>query len=159
MASSERQERNNRSRDMRKIDHPNYNSWFNMVARCTRPHHPAFKWYGGRGIKVCKRWLDFEAFCEDMGDRPQGLTLDRINGNRGYFKSNCRWVTQYQQTRNTSQNVFITYLGRTLIMNDWADELGIARGAFRKRRYDGWSIKRMIETPPAPNSKQNWKAT
>ena len=79
---------------------PTYRSWADMVKRCTNPNSWAWKYYGGRGIKVCKRWVDFRNFLNDMGDRPKDLTLDRINNDRGYKLSNCRWATRAQQSQN-----------------------------------------------------------
>lgn len=79
-----------------------------MVARCTRRSHHRYRDYGGRGIKVCDRWLGrngFVNFLADMGERPEGLTLDRIDVNRGYEKSNCRWATQEEQMRNQRRHV------------------------------------------------------
>lgn len=79
---------------------PTYRSWTAMKVRCSYEKHPAFKNYGGRGIKVCDRWDEFENFLEDMGERPSGRTLDRIENDKDYFKSNCRWATPTQQTAN-----------------------------------------------------------
>lgn len=76
-------------------------SWSGMKQRCLNPHHPQYKDYGGRGIRVCKRWLnDYEAFLEDMGERPPGMTLDRVDNDRGYFKDNCKWSTRKEQANN-----------------------------------------------------------
>jgi hypothetical protein len=71
-----------------------------MRDRCHNPNHFAFHHYGGRGITHDPRWEDFAAFLEDMGERPEGLTLDRIDPDGNYCKSNCRWATRYQQTHN-----------------------------------------------------------
>ena len=77
-----------------------YGVWRSMLARCTKPQATSFKDYGGRGITVCDRWMKFENFYEDMGDREKGLELDRIDNNRGYSKDNCRWTTSAENNRN-----------------------------------------------------------
>lgn len=79
---------------------PTYSTWSNMKTRCSNPNSDRYKFYGARGIKVCRRWLNFENFYADMGARPEGKTLDRIDNGRGYCKSNCRWATPKEQCRN-----------------------------------------------------------
>jgi hypothetical protein len=80
---------------------PTYRSWQSMKYRCYYPRNPRYPLYGGRGIRVCKRWFNsFEAFFEDMGPRPNGMTLDRLNTNGHYVPSNCRWATPAQQANN-----------------------------------------------------------
>jgi len=92
-------------------DHPVYDCWIAMRARCEKPHHPSYKHYGGRGIKV--EWQSFEDFYGDVGkDWKSGLTLDRIDNNGNYSTGNCRWVTIQEQQKNTrgnSENVGIRY--------------------------------------------------
>ena len=78
-----------------------YKAWENMKSRCFCKNNPAFHHYGGRGITICQEWLIFENFHKDMGDPPDKYTLDRINVNGNYEKSNCRWATRSQQMRNT----------------------------------------------------------
>lgn len=77
-----------------------YNSWRGMVERCTNPNHIAFKNYGGRGILVCERWALFDNFLADMGERPAGTSIDRINVDGNYEPSNCRWATNVEQQNN-----------------------------------------------------------
>lgn len=79
---------------------PVYNSWYGMVQRCTNPKRSDYEYYGGRGINVCERWLSFENFLSDMGDRPYGMTLDRINPDGDYCKDNCKWSTKSEQSSN-----------------------------------------------------------
>jgi hypothetical protein len=99
-----------------------------MKARCSNPNHPGYQNYGGRGITVCKRWLKFETFLADMGEKPAGLTLERIDNDKGYSKANCRWATWSEQQNNRrSQKNQVLVKGRTV--KQWAREWGIEYGA------------------------------
>jgi len=79
---------------------PTYNTWSCMVNRCNNPDNIGYSYYGGRGITVCKRWLKFEDFFEDMGIKPKGLTIERKDNELGYFKENCCWATMSDQSKN-----------------------------------------------------------
>ena len=86
---------------MKNSEHYLYATWGMMRHRCNSPKSQHYKNYGGRGIKVCPEWDDFWQFVKDMGERPEGHTLDRIDNDKGYSKENCRWASQTQQTNNT----------------------------------------------------------
>lgn len=82
------------------IGTPTYRSWASMVTRCRNPNSTQYAYYGGRGITVCERWLDFRSFLEDMGERPAGTSIDRIDNSRNYEPGNCKWATRAEQNRN-----------------------------------------------------------
>lgn len=117
---------------------PTYASWESMWARCTSETHPVFHRYGGRGIVPCERWRSFEAFLADMGERPAGTTLDRIDNNKGYSPGNCRWATAAEQAANKRNNIRITIAGVTRIAAEWARERGLDRFTVFKRIQRGW---------------------
>ena len=83
-----------------------YSCWRNMKSRCNNPNHPVYDSYGGRGIKVCKRWEKFDNFYEDMGERPKGLSLERSNNDKGYSLKNCCWATKKEQANNRRENPY-----------------------------------------------------
>jgi hypothetical protein len=122
-----------------------------------------YKHYGGRGIKVCERWLAFENFLADMGDvsgRIVGRTIERINNDGDYEPGNVRWATYRDQSRNKSNNRLLSFKGQTKILADWANDLGITPGALIYRLdYKGWSIERALMTlkPERPNAKLNMR--
>jgi hypothetical protein len=122
-----------------KTNTPEYRSWSNMRQRCYDENNNRFYRYGGRGIKVCDRWLGpdgFVNFLEDMGKKAKGESVDRIDNNGDYTPSNCQWATAKEQSRNKSTNV--VYGGRC--MREWTEVLDIEYAAFawRVKKY-GWS--------------------
>ena len=125
---------------------PTYNSWMCMKRRCLDAKNCNYANYGGRGIKFCERWKKFENFLADMGERPPGTTLDRIDHDGHYIPENCRWADQATQHRNTRLNVHLTYGGRTQCLAAWADELGIRRNTLQKRIANGWSVYSALGT-------------
>jgi hypothetical protein len=93
-----------KSKNYIKKEHPSYNSWYSMIRRCTVPTYCYYKYYGARGITVTSEWYNFDKFVEDMGVRPEGTTIDRINNDDGYHKNNCRWATAKEQRLNQRRN-------------------------------------------------------
>lgn len=119
---------------------PTYQSWVAMVARCTSPTSGGYSYYGGRGVTVCDRWLEsFENFLEDMGERPDGKTLDRIDDALVYSKATCRWATRKEQQRNRRNTLFVEIDGETITMKEAAEKFGIHYGTAMSRRRRGLS--------------------
>lgn len=118
-----------------------------MRERCNNPGHVRYHRYGGRGIKVCERWNAFWAFVEDMGPRPEGLTLDRKENDGDYEPGNCKWSTHAEQRRNGRRVVMIEHRGRTQCVDDWAVEIGVHRTTLRSRaEVRGWSYPAAIDS-------------
>lgn len=124
-----------------------YAVWKMMRQRCLNPRNKDYQWYGGSGISICKRWEKFENFVTDMGLRPEGGTLERINGNKNYTPSNCRWASIQEQQRNRRDMRPLTLSGRTQLSTDWAVELGIPKSTICNRLKNGWSVERTLSTP------------
>jgi hypothetical protein len=112
-----------------------------MWYRCTSPKHPHFKDYGGRGIEVCERWKSFALFLQDVGQRPPGKTLDRLDCHGNYEPGNCRWATSEEQQRNLRTNRLLTFDGKTQCLTAWAKEAGIKKSTLRERLERGWSVE------------------
>ena len=121
-----------------------YTSWAGMKDRCLNRNRKYYKDYGGRGITICKRWMRFENFYADMGNRPAGTTLDRIDNNKGYYKENCRWATMKEQGNNKRDNHLLTFDGKTQNISQWADSIRIKHTALRTRIWRGWGIERAL---------------
>lgn len=126
---------------------PTYNSWVSMKTRCTNANTPYFINYGGRGIKVCDRWINsFENFLEDMGVRPKGTSLDRIDVNGDYSPENCRWASAKEQGNNTRFNVILEMNGVSDTYAGWEFRTGIHRDTIRKRINAGWTVEKSLTT-------------
>ena len=113
-----------------------YNTWRAMQSRCNRKSDTVYKYYGGRGIRVCKRWDKFENFYADMGDRPKGKSIDRKDNDGDYRPDNCRWATRKEQGRNRRSNIMIKYAGKSQCIATWGEELGIPYLILWKRLQD-----------------------
>lgn len=116
---------------------PWYPSWHSMMDRCENPNVQNYGLYGGRGIRVCDEWHDiqeFEKWAEQTGYEP-GLTLDRIDVNGDYCPNNCRWATRKEQANNRRNTLYITFLGETHTLSEWAEMLGVNRSTLSSRYY------------------------
>lgn len=125
---------------------PVYHTWVCMRQRCENPEATGYENYGGCGISVCRRWQEsFEVFLEDMGERPNGHTLDRYpDPNGDYEPGNCRWARPRQQMRNMRRNRWLTIDGTTMCLTDWAQYAGVAVQTIIYRLAAGWSIKEAL---------------
>lgn len=115
-----------------------------MVERTCDPNCDNYKKYGSRGIGVCERWKTFEHFLEDMGERPEGMTIDRIDSRGDYCKENCRWATQKEQQRNKCNNRMITFRGETRCLAEWAELLGIKYNTAHNRFRRGCCVEEIL---------------
>lgn len=123
-----------------------YRVWWSMMQRCNDKNTNSYKNYGGRGINVSNRWIKFEKFYEDMGEVPNGKSLDRIDNNGDYCKKNCRWATKQQQANNRRAKVcFLTHDGETKNLNYWSNKTGINKTTIWMRIYKyGWSVEKSL---------------
>lgn len=121
--------------------------WRQMKARCLNPKNARYEGYGGRGITICDRWLKFENFREDMGEPPEGLSLERRDNDAGYSKDNCYWATRAEQQANLRTNVRLTYQGKTQHVAAWAREVGLAEITLVTRLRRGWPVERALSAP------------
>lgn len=118
---------------------PTHISWSAMKQRCYNKDNQNYKYYGGRGVRVCKRWRNsFENFLEDMGTRPEGMTLERIDNEKGYSLDNCRWATMVDQNKNKRDTVYINFKGKVYIQSDFANYVGISSKTVSKRLKQKW---------------------
>ena len=129
---------------MNKKEDTRYSIWAGMLKRCRNKRATNYKYYGGRGIKVCTRWETFTLFCLDMGERPAGTMLDRIDNKGNYEPSNCRWTTAQQQCRNRQSNHIITINGLTKTLAEWAEIKRIPSATIRSRLKLGISPENAV---------------
>lgn len=130
-----------------------YRVWWNMVQRCTNSKHSSYRYYGGRGITICARWMEpngagFRNFVADMGAHPgKGYSIDRINNDGHYEPGNCRWVTRSQQASNTRSTSLVTIRGRTMPVEAWCKVYGILPQTVWTRVARGIPVEKAITTP------------
>lgn len=127
-----------------------YLTWQHMKRRCLNPKLGQFKDYGGRGITICERWMRFGNFFADMGERPKGKTLDRIDNNGNYEPGNCRWATKKEQQRNMRSNRLVTINGATMCAIEWAEISGTSPITIITRLGRGWDSERAVFQPAVP---------
>lgn len=115
-----------------------YRIWSGVISRCTSPGTSRYTYYGGRGIKVCPRWLVYENFVADMGERPPGMQLDRIDNDGDYEPSNCRWATRNEQQRNKRSSRILVVRGKRMTLVEASERFDIRAGTILKRLQLGW---------------------
>ncbi len=122
-----------------------YLIWMGIRKRVHNKRCRIYRYYGGRGIRICKRWDDFRKFLKDMGPCPSPRhSIDRKNSDGDYKPSNCRWATKSEQMRNKSDNVNLTLYGRTLCIAAWAEATGIPVATIRKRYYADYPVEKIL---------------
>lgn len=140
---------------------PLFHVWRAMVARCTDPKNAKWKYYGGRGITVCERWRTFENFKTDMGERPDGHTVERKDNNGNYEPENCIWATMAVQGANRRnsgpQARPIEYRGETHHASEWARKLGLSRATICHRLKRGLPVSEVLSTEMTP-ARRGWAA-
>ena len=138
---------------------PEYRAWKNMKHRCFNPNNKQYLDYGGRGISVCDRWLDFENFLADMGSRPTSKhSLDRIDNDADYSAENCRWATKAEQGNNRRDNKPLITIGKeTYTIVQWENKMGYGARVIKNRLKRGWSEYKAVMTPVRFRSKSKKK--
>lgn len=145
-----KRELDSRRRQVRQrvADRPEYRSWKAMRERCLKPSAISYPRYGARGIAVCNRWREsFVAFFADMGPRPAGTSLDRIDVGGNYEPGNCRWATRLEQARNRRNNRLVEFRGERIVLSALAERYGLTRRLLRDRLEHGWNVERALFEP------------
>lgn len=126
---------------------PTYQSWVAMKSRCDNPGATGYAQYGGAGIRYAGEWASFEVFLAYMGERPEGRSLDRIDGAKGYSPDNCRWATRRQQRLNQRGRKNVMFEGREWSIRELSEHLGLAWDTLNYRLRRGWSEEQIRDTP------------
>jgi len=140
---------------LRRDNMSEYNTWFGMKSRCYNKNAHNYKYYGGKGVKVCGWWINsFENFLNDMGKRPSPKhSIDRKDNDGNYEPDNCRWATRYQQSNNQSHTRFFKYKGKKHTVSNIAGITGLNRLTVNSRLSRGWSIQKILNTPVGNTNK------
>ena len=145
-ATSERQTSHGDNRPGNR--HPLYGVWAGIHRRCYNPHEKRFNRYGGRGIVMCERWLDYANFKADMGASYQrGLTIERINNDGNYEPNNCRWASVKEQCRNRSTSRWLEFNGQRKTVAEWAETLNLRPERISARLGAGWPVEKVLTAP------------
>ncbi len=118
-----------------------------MVTRCTNISVKSYADYGARGISVYASWLLFENFLADMGEKPAGATLERIDNEKGYEPDNCKWATKTEQARNTRANKFVEYKGQRMTQIEFSETIGQKQSTVSYRMREGWTPEQIANIP------------
>jgi len=121
--------------------------WSSMLKRCLNKNNNDYKYYGGKKITVCDKWLNFYGFLEDMGKKPEGTFLDRIDSNKNYEYSNCRWATREEQLYNKTNSFLINYKGKKYNLMELSKKYNINRMTLKSRLLAGWDIEKALKIP------------
>lgn len=123
---------------------PTYKVWQGMKKRCQDKNSDRYPFYGGRGIKVCERWELFENFLADMGERPKGKTLERIDNSGDYTPENVKWATRQEQANNRRSSRLLSYNGEVKTTTEWSRITGVNAGTIHSRLKRGWEVGRAL---------------
>lgn len=137
---------------------PTYRSWHAMISRCTQPSNAGYEYYKRRGIEICERWLKFENFLSDMGERPSmDHSLDRYPNNDGnYEPGNCRWATKREQANNRITNRLFFYNSRNISLTELSRETGMSHELLRHRLLRAnWTLEEALSSPKVPGSRRD----
>jgi hypothetical protein len=136
-----------------------YWSWIMMRQRCLNAKHHAYPRYGGRGITICDAWSTYDGFLTDMGRRPTPThTLDRIDNEKNYGPSNCRWATRAEQNRNKRSVRRLSFNGKTATLVEWSKETGLPARVIYQRICEDWSILAALTVPKRRHSRRDSSA-
>ena len=128
-------------------DSKEYEAWEAMKGRCYNPNYFRYKDYGGRGIRVCDRWMVFENFYADMGPRPPGTSNERRNNDGDYGPDNCYWATAEEQANNKRSSRLLEFNGVTQTVARWSRAIGVSQKTIGTRLANGWSVEQALTTP------------
>lgn len=127
----------------KKTDHVLYSTWANMRQRCLNTNNPDYQYYGGKGVTICEEWRDFWTFVQDVGEKPEGMTLDRIDGDGDYEPGNVKWSTKSEQNFNRRYNRRRKFMNKSTKKTESSEQLPV-----RRRNTQGRTTTAMSVTIP-----------